>query len=171
MKTIVIFCVVLFAFACSKKVTTGHYDNGKPLISVSVTPLQNDEPVVAEFTPEDKPKFEHKEIIRAIYFDFDKAALREESIDVLDEIAQFNYDVIVIHGHCDVRGSVEYNQALGDRRANSAKDYLTGKGIPIEKIKTQSYGKSEPVALDCKYDICHQKNRRDVILVVTKANK
>jgi len=86
-----------------------------------------------------------------IYFDFDKYNLREDARRILDlnaEILKTNPDVnIVIEGHCDERGTNEYNLALGENRAKAAKDYLVRLGIDASRITTLSYGEEQPVAM------------------------
>jgi peptidoglycan-associated lipoprotein len=66
---------------------------------------------------------------------------------------------VVIEGHCDERGSAEYNLALGDKRSTSAKDFLVQLGVPANRIKTISYGKERPQCTDAN-EGCWQKNRR-----------
>ena len=72
---------------------------------------------------------------------------------------------VTIEGHCDERGTREYNLALGDRRANSAKNYLVARGVPAERITTISYGKERPVALGSDEGSWAQ-NRRAVTVVI-----
>lgn len=83
-----------------------------------------------------------------IYFDFDRAVLRPEAKENLKDKAdwmQANPDIsIVIEGHCDERGTTEYNLALGERRAHSAKRYLSALGIAENRINTVSYGEERP---------------------------
>lgn len=89
--------------------------------------------------------------LKTIYFDFDKYNLRDDARRSLDrnaEILRANPDVkIVIEGHCDERGSHEYNLALGENRAKAARDYLTRLGIDVSRITIISYGEERPVAL------------------------
>ena len=66
---------------------------------------------------------------------------------------------VVVEGHCDERGSAEYNLALGDRRATAAKDFLVQLGVPADRLKTISYGKERPQCTEASED-CWQKNRR-----------
>jgi peptidoglycan-associated lipoprotein len=84
-----------------------------------------------------------------IYFDFDKYDLRTDARTILDRKASFlnqNSSVRVqIEGHCDERGTVEYNLALGERRANAAKQYLTTAGISAGRLSTISYGEERPL--------------------------
>src|SRR5579885_299189 len=101
------------------------------------------------------------------YFDYDKSDIRDDArqaltrdADLLKRIFQqdpaFN---VVIEGHCDERGSAEYNLGLGDRRATSAKDFLVQLGVPADRIRTISYGKERPVCTEATED-CYQRNRR-----------
>jgi peptidoglycan-associated lipoprotein len=82
------------------------------------------------------------------FFDFDSSNLREDARTALDRNAKVlrdNADVrITIEGHCDERGTVEYNQALGERRAQAARDYLVAAGINAGRIEIISYGKERP---------------------------
>jgi peptidoglycan-associated lipoprotein len=100
------------------------------------------------------------------YFDYDKSDLRDDArqamtrdADLLKRIfaADPNFSV-VIEGHCDERGSAEYNLGLGDRRATSAKDFLVGLGVPENRIRIISYGKERPVCTEASED-CYQRNR------------
>jgi len=84
-----------------------------------------------------------------IYFDFDTATLSMDAMEVLREKAAFLRDnpevTITIEGHCDERGTNEYNLSLGDRRSNSAKAYLMDLGIDGSRMTTVSYGEEQPV--------------------------
>lgn len=101
------------------------------------------------------------------YFDYDHSDLRADgrqamtaNADLLKRIfARDNTLVVIIEGHCDERGSAEYNLGLGDRRATSAKDFLVQLGVPAERLKTISYGKERPQCTDATEE-CYQKNRR-----------
>jgi peptidoglycan-associated lipoprotein len=92
-----------------------------------------------------KVRFEQENI----YFDFDKSSLKMDAQEILKKKAAFlkanpNYSVL-IEGNCDERGTDEYNLALGDRRANSAKKFLVNLGIAESRIKTISYGEERPL--------------------------
>lgn len=100
-------------------------------------------------------------------FDYDKSDIRPDArqaltsdADVLKRIfaADPNFSV-VLEGHCDERGSAEYNLGLGDRRATSAKEFLVSLGVPDAKIRTISYGKDRPICTDTN-EACYQRNRR-----------
>lgn len=83
-----------------------------------------------------------------VYFDTDMSSIREDGRNTLAKQAEWlkkytNYPV-TIEGKCDERGTREYNLALGERRANAARQYLVAQGIPASRIKTISYGKERP---------------------------
>ena len=98
-----------------------------------------------------------------IYFEYDKARLLPEAKAILKNKAKWllaNSDVnVVLEGHCDDRGSNEYNMALGDRRAQSAKHYLVDLGVPTQRLTTISYGEEKPIALG-QNETAWAKNRR-----------
>ncbi len=100
-------------------------------------------------------------------FDYDKSDIRDDARTVLTRDADalkriFAADPsfsVVLEGHCDERGSAEYNLGLGDRRATAAKDFLVQLGVPADKVRTISYGKDRPVCTDAN-EACYQRNRR-----------
>ena len=106
-----------------------------------------------------------KGLLGDVYFEFDKATLTDATRSQLGKNADFlkSQDgedfVITIEGHCDERGTNDYNLALGDRRANSARDYLTSLGISGDRLKTISYGEERPQCEESNED-CWQLNRR-----------
>jgi len=88
---------------------------------------------------------------------------KRDARTALAETAQYlrNYPTerVTIEGHCDERGSTEYNLALGDRRANATKQYLVSLGISADRITTVSYGKEKPFCMESN-EACWQQNRR-----------
>lgn len=106
--------------------------------------------------------------LQPIYFDFDKSFVRADAKSVMKANAEWlkaNPKVkIRIEGNCDERGTIEYNQALGQRRAASAKKYLTDMGISSGRISLISYGKEKPACSEHNEE-CWQKNRRDDLVV------
>jgi peptidoglycan-associated lipoprotein len=100
-------------------------------------------------------------------FDFDKSTIRPDASTALkddvgvirDILAAYPSQKLLIEGHADERGSEEYNLALGDRRAQSVKDFLTSMGIPDRQLTLISYGKERPVCSD-ESESCYQRNRR-----------
>ena len=105
-----------------------------------------------------------------VYFKFDQSTIAPSEYSKLDQIVSYltaNPGTgVVIEGHCDSKGSDEYNRALGERRALSAKDYLLGKGIADSRIRTVSYGEEKPAASNDS-DADRAKNRRDEFIGVT----
>lgn len=101
--------------------------------------------------------------VRDAYFDFNKADIRADARDALTKTAEFlrnNPGVrVTIEGHCDERGSTEYNLALGDRRAGATKQYLVSLGISADRISTVSFGKEKPFCSQ-NNEACWQQNRR-----------
>ncbi len=99
-----------------------------------------------------------------IHFDLDKSNIRSDDMGALDQkvaILQANPELkIRIAGHCDERGSDEYNLALGNRRAQSAKQYLVSHGIDASRIETQSWGEEKPL-VDGHDESAWSQNRRD----------
>jgi peptidoglycan-associated lipoprotein len=98
-----------------------------------------------------------------VFFDLDKFSLKSDARSTLEKQAawlnQHSGLTITVEGHCDERGTREYNLALGERRANSAKDYLIALGISPGRIKTISYGKERPVALGSNEEAWSQNRR------------
>ena len=105
--------------------------------------------------------------VQDAYFDYDKTDIRSDARDALSKnaaalksiLSDFPNASIVIEGHCDERGSAEYNLGLGDRRASAAKEFLQGLGVPADRLKTISYGKERPQCTE-QNETCWQKNRR-----------
>jgi peptidoglycan-associated lipoprotein len=106
--------------------------------------------------------------VKDAYFEYDKADIRPDARDALSQTAQFlrSYPQIkvVIEGHCDERGSTEYNLALGDRRAAAAKQFLASLGITADRMETVSYGKERPFC-SASTEECYQQNRRAHIIM------
>ena len=88
---------------------------------------------------------------RVVYFDFDKSDIKPEFRDILNAHAEYlanHADVsVTLEGHCDERGTREYNIALGERRANAVQRMLTLQGVAASQINTISYGEERPAAL------------------------
>ena len=100
-----------------------------------------------------------------VYFDYDQSSLTSEAQATLDRQAAFLKASpsfrLVIEGHCDERGTREYNLALGDRRASAVRDYLVAKGINASRLSTISYGKERP-SVGGSNDTSYALNRRSV---------
>ena len=134
----ILFLVILLVFAgCGKK-------TAPPPEIVEVTP-QVEEPVVE---PEPEPEPEPELVFPTVYFHFDKYDIVDSSRVVLAAVAEqliAHPDVnIIVEGHCDERGTEQYNLALGQKRAQSVKDFLVSYGIGATRIDLISYGEERP---------------------------
>jgi len=134
-------------------------------------------PVVDEYArlkamPSDE--IERLGLLGEIHFDYNKADLREADRAVLSKNAEvlkkFDFLKVTVEGHCDERGTVEYNLALGERRAKAAYDYVVSLGVPADRLKTVSYGKEVQVCNDAN-EACWQRNRRAKFTVTGKTSR
>jgi len=101
--------------------------------------------------------------LRDIHFDFDRYDVRPGDAEILDGNARWlkahEDHLVLIEGHCDERGTEQYNVALGERRARAAMSYLVAQGVPSTRIAIVSYGEERPVCTD-RAEACWAKNRR-----------
>lgn len=110
--------------------------------------------------------------LRDIHFDYDKHDIRDDAKPVLKDLAgrlaKDGQLSVIIEGHCDDRGTGEYNLALGDRRASATKIYLLSLGVPSGRMQTVSYGEEKPLC-NAATEECWEKNRRaHFVLAVPK---
>jgi peptidoglycan-associated lipoprotein len=114
-------------------------------------------------TPPRPSEFAAHPNLRDIHFDFDKYDIRPEDAKILDANADWlksnQRNLVLIEGHCDERGTAEYNLALGERRARSTMNYLVAQGVAANRITTISYGKERPLCTE-KTEACWARNRR-----------
>jgi peptidoglycan-associated lipoprotein len=112
-----------------------------------------------------------KGYLKDAYFDYDQSDLRDDARSALSGNAEwlkrFPSIQVLIEGHCDERGTSAYNLALGDRRANAARDYLDSLGVAASRIRTVSYGKERPSCTEASED-CYQQNRRAHFVITAK---
>ncbi len=130
---------------------------------VSVAPKPTPTPTPAPTPPPITDEQLFAQMVKDIYFDYDKAELRPDAQQALAQAAQIIKQKgwrVQIEGNADERGSTEYNLALGERRADSAKQALIQGGVSPDALKTISYGKEKPVCNESNED-CWQRNRRD----------
>jgi peptidoglycan-associated lipoprotein len=130
---------------------------------VSVAPKPTPTPTPAPTPPPITDEQLFAQMVKDIYFDYDKADLRSDAQAALAQAAQIIKQKgwkVQIEGNCDERGSTEYNLALGERRADAAKQALIQGGVSADSLKTISYGKEKPVCSEANED-CWQKNRHD----------
>ena len=106
--------------------------------------------------------------LKHIHFDFDRADIRPGDRRILDANAEWlkqnGNQIVLIEGHCDERGTNEYNLGLGDRRARSTMNYLVQRGVQASRITIVSYGEERPVCSE-KTESCWAQNRRAAFLV------
>ncbi len=180
-KILIILCicalVFLFLTSCKPKV--------KPTPPPPAAQEQPKVEKVEEAPPVTKPTLSEEEIfmsksleeinieapIKMIHFDYDRFEIRTDARPILDSNAawlnKFASVKVLIEGHCDERGTEEYNLALGEKRAKSTMDYLVSLGISPDRMKIISYGKSQP--LDSGHaEMAWAKNRRAQFLIIEK---
>jgi peptidoglycan-associated lipoprotein len=146
---------------CAKKAQVAPPTPQPPPPSTQTTPPPAETPRETPPAPSTQPLAAGS--FQPVFFDYDSHSLREDARAALDANARLLRDHaearIVIEGHCDERGTAEYNQALGERRAQAARDYLTQAGIDAGRIQIVSYGKERP--FDPGHDeAAWAKNRR-----------
>lgn len=176
------------SYGCSKKAVKEEESMGSAAKKEGARPVekeagiekreQKEEPMMeakAEKTTKPEAKDELSALVEKegrlfpVYFDFDKSSIRDDMKPVLEKDAEWlkkNPAVkIKIEGHCDERGSDEYNLALGERRSQSAKNYLANLGINSNRLSTISYGEEKPA--DTGHDeAAWTKNRRAEFVIV-----
>jgi peptidoglycan-associated lipoprotein len=181
MKRFLIICLLILAVGCTKTYTRPAEEEAKPEEVVKeevieVKEQETEEIAYAkeedigeqELSPEEVAEMA-KTVLKDVLFDFDKYQIRPDARPSLDEVASLLGDKkdlsLIIEGHCDERGTTEYNLALGERRAKSAKNYIVSLGVSPSRMNTVTYGEEKPV---CTYqeENCWQKNRRAHFVVV-----
>lgn len=140
------------------------------LVDTTPPPPPDTTPVVEEPPPPPPPELRESQFETA-YFDFDKYNLRSDAKAALDGnyalLTEFSSAIIKLEGHCDERGTIEYNLSLGEKRAKGAQDYLIGLGIEPNRISIISYGKERPVDPDHN-ETAWAKNRRCEFRVISQ---
>ncbi len=151
--------------------------SNEPVPEPEPAPVEQPQPVEAPVEPEPIPSdFDSagnaidasgRPVSRTFYFDYDKSVLRPADLAALEMHAQIlrrNADrTIVLEGHCDERGTREYNLALGERRADAVRSFLLSAGVSAGQVETVSYGEEQPA--DPGHDeAAWQRNRRAVLV-------
>jgi peptidoglycan-associated lipoprotein len=152
-KLLIVFLSVLFVFSCSKKSTTEGKHSSSDLAKYGAAGSD-----VGKAGP-----------LRSVNFRFDKSSLTSRAKEILKKNAKWlksnNKIKIQVEGHCDSRGTIEYNLSLGARRANTVKKYLSDLGVKTSQIITISYGEERP--LDAREnEIAWAKNRRANFVII-----
>ena len=186
---VAVAAISLIGAACTKKVAIRPSPPPAPAATAPSTPARaatpmRSNPMPTQTATAPAPRYPNAatraridELLARIedaYFDYNKHTLRPDAINALqadstelrDILKDFPDYKLTIEGHCDERGSAEYNLALGDARAKAAKDYLVQVGIPDDQLSIISYGKDRPVCQEHD-EACWQKNRRIHIVAMT----
>jgi peptidoglycan-associated lipoprotein len=160
--------IISIGAGCSKKITKVQQSPPETQSAEEINPPQSD----TSFFREQEMDPRMKEALVPIYFDYDKYTLRRTELAKLEKIAnllQENSRVrVLIEGHCDERGSSEYNMGLGQKRAHTVQQWLAAYGIQESRIEVTSYGKERLSLTGCQDDGCHSQNRRDEWKVLNK---
>ena len=167
-----------FAAACKKKPPTTTAEARPPVEApdppeTRVPPPPPPAPAEAagEVMTQDISEMNKKGYLTDAYFDYDQSDLRDDARTALSGNAQWlkRYPSIqiLVEGHCDERGTSAYNLALGDRRANAARDYVASLGISAARVRTVSYGKERPFCTESS-ESCWQQNRRAHFVITAK---
>lgn len=155
---------------CQKKVTKVEPTPEPPPPVVQEEPTPPPPPAPEE--PQEDVGAMLTQLLRPIYFDYDRSDLKPEGISTLENIASFMKSHpgvrLMAEGNADERGSSEYNMGLGENRAKAVRSYLTSYGISSDRIETTSYGKERPARPGCGDDDCHAMNRRAEWQVLSK---
>jgi len=135
----------------------------------SAAPAPAPAPLAGPAAPRPSPKeFAAIDALKDVHFEFDKYDIRPEDAKTLDANASWlksnAENLVLIEGHCDERGTNEYNLALGERRAKATMNYLVSQGVQANRITIISYGEERPLCNE-KTDSCWAKNRRAHFLV------
>ncbi len=176
--TLAFILVFGFMLSCRKKVEEAPPPppqvTEQPKVEKVDEPAPPKEPELTEeeiFMRKSLEEINREAPLSMIHFDFDKYFIREDAKPALEQNAawlkKFSSAQVLIEGHCDERGTEEYNLALGEKRAKSTYDYLVSLGVSPSRLKTISYGKSQPIDTGHN-EIAWQKNRRAQFTVIAK---
>ena len=176
---ILLLATVALSAGCKKKAPTSTADARPPVSSkpaeTEVAPPPSTAPrpgdVTGDVLRQDVTELNKKGYLTDAYFDYDQSDLREDARSSLAANAEWlkRYPPvqILVEGHADERGTAAYNLALGDKRANAVKEYLTSLGIDGSRMRTVSYGKERPFCTEST-ESCWQQNRRGHFVITAK---
>jgi peptidoglycan-associated lipoprotein len=176
--------VAVFAAGCHKKVPAPAPAPPPPPPAAPATPPPPPPPPAPRPTPAPAPLTEEQifaqksldqlnaeKPLSDVFFDLDESSIRDDAKGLLqtnaDWMKKWTSTQVTVEGHCDSRGSSEYNLALGSRRAQAVKDYLVNLGVPGSRVSVVSKGKEQPVCTD-ESDSCWQQNRRGHPIITAK---
>jgi peptidoglycan-associated lipoprotein len=178
--------LIVTSFACGKKVPPPPAPAPPPPPAVPAAPPAPPPPPAAAPAPPATPRalteeevFSRKSVeqlnterpLTDAFFDYDKSDLREDGRAALQKDAEYlkkwSSVIVSVEGHCDTRGSSEYNLALGSRRATAVKDYLVSLGVAANRVTVVSKGKEQPFCTE-EGESCWQQNRRGHFIITAK---
>jgi peptidoglycan-associated lipoprotein len=172
----VVLCIGMLAlWGCPKKAEISAVPETQreetPAAEATAQPEQKEEAAKSEDEEARERAAAARAGLQPVYFDFNQAFIEAEAGAIMKANAEWlkahPQIKVRIEGNCDERGTIEYNQILGQRRAASAKKYLTDMGISGQRVSLISYGKEKPGCTDST-ESCWQKNRRDDFTVVSE---
>jgi len=159
-------CGLVFTVSCAKqsvKSEAAELETESSMAADEASQMTAEELAEAEAIAAEKAAAREAFVNENIHFDFDKSTLTPAAREILRAKAMWLRDnadtAVVIEGHCDERGTTEYNLALGDRRAKAAKDFLVDMGISASRLSTISYGEERPLD-PASNETAWAKNRR-----------
>jgi peptidoglycan-associated lipoprotein len=160
--------------ACAKKAAKVEPAQGPAVEQVEEPTAKVEKPVLSEeelFQQKSLEELNKDQILKRINFDFDMYTIREDMKPVLQANAnwllKFPSVEVLVEGHCDERGTIEYNIALGEKRAEAARNYLVSLGMNPAKVKIISYGKSKPLVQGVD-EATYFQNRRAEFVITKK---
>jgi peptidoglycan-associated lipoprotein len=163
-KAALLICFIVFAAACSKKDVKSDEPGFNPSEGGAATA---DTGAATNAGDAGTPASD----LPIVYFAFDSFKLDGEARNALKQVAKYMKDnpsvTLQIEGHCDERGTTEYNLALGERRANASRTYLSKAGVDGSRLSVISYGSERP-AVSGHDESAWAKNRRDAFVIVSK---
>jgi peptidoglycan-associated lipoprotein len=173
-KKLLITAAIFAMFSCSGKVKKNDPIETTEVKIEDKSTEQNNYQTIADskeaevLDTQTQAQIQEVEVQDRVLFGYDSAELTDAAKEILNtQVAWLKSDTtikIIIEGHCDERGTREYNIALGESRANAAKSYLTANGIEAARIKVISFGKERPAFFGANEDVM-AKNRRAVVVV------
>jgi peptidoglycan-associated lipoprotein len=163
--------LILLFNGCGKKAAKVAPTQGAAVEKVEEPVTRVEKPYLSEeesFQQKSIEELNKDGIMKKINFDFDQYQLREDMKPILqangDWMLKFSTVQVLIEGHCDERGTIEYNIALGEKRAEAAKNYLVSLGVNTAKLKIVSYGKSKPLVQGMDEDSYFQNRRAEFVI-------
>jgi peptidoglycan-associated lipoprotein len=181
---LIVLAAMVSVSACGKKKPTTAPAPAPAPAPPPTTPAPPPPPPPAPAPPAEKPLSEEEIFARKsladlnaekplgdAFFDLDSSQIRDDARPALqkdaDWLKRWTSTKIMVEGHCDSRGTSEYNLALGERRAKAVQDYLVSLGVPADRVQTVSKGKEQPFCAE-QNESCWQQNRRGHFIITAK---